>query len=776
MGEGLLRNLLLGQKVAEHFGGTKKIGNNVDTFGRCAQMPQILRGFGIERAVHGRGVGADVPGMGVPYRWVAPDGSEVLAVLHYLQNTGALAEPVDDAVATLRAAVASSNPMNLPVVLIGNGGGSDGAPPQARLPELVAAFNAASDDAEMTIGTLEDYFDAIEALDPAQWAVSEGEQRSGKYNVMLWGVPSARTYLKVANFEAERELFRYAEPMAAMAWILSGDDYPAPFTEHALRPIMENHFHDTICGCSGDLVYHDAMHRFEVSRQVSQMLLERAAKRMAGVVKTQPPTPDAMPLVVFNPLPYAGTRRVRAKVYLPAQDQEAQPFHVTGPEGNPVRAQILAQRVRPFFQPYFWRRNMLSETPVRELDVVFEAKAPPVGCAGYFVTPGEGPKLGTTLKVDESGLENEFLRVDLGADGLIALTDKRTAQRYEGLNRFEDEESLCGEYYHVTGETPDVRVAPAPKRVTVTQRGPIKATVAMEYDWALPACANDDLKTRSEETVVCPMRVEVSLWADVPRVEFEVEFDNLAHDHRLRAVFPTGLETDGIDIESPFAVVRRSVDLPVDEGWLDPPCQESPQQTFTDASDGNVGLAVLNLGLPEIGARRVEGGVELGLTLLRAVGWIARLHWAVAGYRVPAPEAQCLGKQTFRYALYPHGRDWKLGGVLSHAQDYVFPAMAYDPVAGTGTQAGASLLTVAPTSMVLSACKRAEKGDDLIVRLWNAEDKAVEAKVAFGFPVEAAWIADMNEEPLEVLQVADGQISFAAGPCKIMTLRVTPGK
>ena len=628
----------------------------------------------------------------------------------------------------------------------------------------------------MTIGSLEDYYDAIEALDPAQWAVSEGEQRSGKYNVMLWGVPSARTYLKQANFEAERELFRYAEPMAAMAWIMTGDDYPAEFTERALRPIMENHFHDTICGCSGDQVYHDAMHRFEVSRQVSQILLERAAKRMAGVVKTQPPTPDAMPLVVFNPLPYPGTRRVRAKVYLPAETPEALPFHVVGADGRPVIAQILAQRVRPFFQPYFWRRNMLHETPVRELDVAFEAKAPPVGCAAYFVAPGEGPKLGTTLKVDEAGLENDFLRVDIGADGVIALTDKRTGHRFEGLNRFEDEESLCGEYYHVTAPVPDVRVAPAPKRVTVTQRGPMVASVAMEYAWALPVCANDDLKTRSEETVVCPMKVEVSLWADVPRVEFEVTFENLARDHRLRAVFPTGLETDGIDVESPFAVVRRSVDLPVDEAWMDPPCAESPQQTFADVSDGNVGLAVLNLGLPESGVRRTEGGVEMGLTLLRAVGWIARLHWAVAGYRVPTPEAQCPGKQTFRYALYPHGQDWRLGGVLGQAQDYAFPAVAYDPVAGTGTQDSASLLCVAPTTMVLSACKKAEKGDDLVVRLWNAEDKAVEATVGFGFPIEAAAIADMNEEPVETLQVVDGKVSFAAGACKIVTLRVTPAE
>lgn len=773
-GEGLVRNLLLGKAIAERFGGSEMIGNNVDTFGRCAQMPQILRGFGIGRAVHARGVGDEVRGLGAPYRWRAPDGSEVLALMHYLQTTGALKEPEEEAVATLRGAVAAADSLDLPVVLIGNGGGSDGAPPQDRLPQLVDAFNEVSDDVEMSIGTLEDFFDAIEALDPAQWAVSEGEQRSGRHNVMLWGVPSARTYLKQANFAAERELFRYTEPMATMAWLLTGDEYPAPFTERALRFVLENHFHDTICGCSGDAVYHDVVRRYEHAMQICQILDERAAKRMAGVVKTQPPVEGANTLVVFNPLASGAGRYVCAKVYMPAEDDEPLAFQVLDSKGNAVASQVLEQKVRPTFQPYFWRRGLPYDKPVRELDVAFEATPPALGVAPYFVVPGDAPQASGTVSADEHHLENELVRVDIGGDGLIALTDKRSGHRFEGLCRFEDEESLCGEYYHVTAPVPDVRVAPSPKKVTVTRRGPLVASIAMEYDWALPVEAAADLHGRSAETVVCPMRVELSLWAGSPRVEIEVEFDNLARDHRLRVVFPTRLDTDGIDVESPFAVVRRPVDLPSGENWTDAPVPESPQQTFSDVSDGEVGLAVLNRGLTEIGVKRGADGVEMAVTLLRAVGWIARLHWAVAGYRIPTPEAQCAGKQRFEFALYPHAQDWLGGGVVAQTQDYAFPAVAYDPLPGKGTADSASLLAVTKGDLVVSSVKKAERCDDLVVRLWNAAPETVAAEVVFGFDVAEACVADMNEEPLEALPVAERKVSFAAGPHKIVTLRVKP--
>ena len=47
-GESLIRNLQIGHRLAAAFGAPTKIGYLPDEFGHCAQMPQILAGFGID--------------------------------------------------------------------------------------------------------------------------------------------------------------------------------------------------------------------------------------------------------------------------------------------------------------------------------------------------------------------------------------------------------------------------------------------------------------------------------------------------------------------------------------------------------------------------------------------------------------------------------------------------------------------------------------------------------------------------------------------------------
>lgn len=781
-GEGLIRNLLLGSRLAERFGGVMRIGHNIDTFGRPAQMPQILRGFGIERAIQGRGVGEQVPGFGAPFTWRAPDGSEVLSLFHFVQTTQDLPESEEGIVEVFRAAIKAADPYDLPVVLVGNGG--DGAPPRPRLPEAVAVFNAACDDGEMATGTLDTYFEALAELDGAQlpaegeWPLVEGELHSGRHNVILAHVYSARCYLKRANYEAEADLFRYAEPLATAAWLLTGDEYPAAFLERALRAVLENHFHDTICGCSADPVYHDAMRRYAHAQQIAEVLMERASKRLGARAAVSPP-PGAVPVLAFNPHAWAVEEPVQVCLYLSADEDEPLGFGVVDAEGMPVPCQVTAQRVTPPHQPFFWRARLPYDKPVREMEVCFAPQLGALADEVFFVIPGD-TRCASGVSAAPEGIENALLRVDIASDGTLSVTDKSTGHTFAGLNRFEDEESLCGEYYHVTAPEPEVHSAPAPSRVEVTERGPLRATVALDFEWPLPACAAEDLSGRSKERVVCPLRAEVSLWAGVPRAEIRVVFDNRARDHRLRAVFPTGLRADTVAVETAFAVVQRPVDLPPGQGWADPPCPESGQQTFADVSDGTVGLAVLNRGIPELSVARAGEDVELSLTLLRAVGWIARLHWAVHGYRIPTPEAQCLGPQVFEYALCPHRGDWLEGRAWEQAQRFAYPPRAFQlltpPSAHASEPAGGprGLASVTPPELVLSAVKKAEDGDDVILRLWNVAPTQVAGRVQFGFAVREVRLADLTEEPLEALPVDRDGVALAVNGHGIVTLRVSP--
>ena len=76
-GETIWRNLESGLARAEELGGTMRVGYLPDMFGHVAQMPQILRSFGIDTAVVWRGVPAAVDSH--RFVWGSEDGSSVVA-------------------------------------------------------------------------------------------------------------------------------------------------------------------------------------------------------------------------------------------------------------------------------------------------------------------------------------------------------------------------------------------------------------------------------------------------------------------------------------------------------------------------------------------------------------------------------------------------------------------------------------------------------------------------------------------------------------------------
>lgn len=85
-GESHIRNLALGFRLGKAFGGVMNVGYIPDQFGHIAQMPQILKGFGIENALIYRGFGGEPGQESSEYWWISPDGSRVL--MHHLPRDG----------------------------------------------------------------------------------------------------------------------------------------------------------------------------------------------------------------------------------------------------------------------------------------------------------------------------------------------------------------------------------------------------------------------------------------------------------------------------------------------------------------------------------------------------------------------------------------------------------------------------------------------------------------------------------------------------------------
>ena len=828
-GESLIRSLLLGHQVAERYGGVMKVGYNPDAFGHVAQLPQILRGFEIDAAAFMRGASPEIGPFGTDFVWEAPDGSEVVATHFLYVNAWHLPEAIEEAADRLGRSITAMEPKELPYYVLMHG--SDGCVPDPRMPRIVASANERLADVQVEQGTLVDYFDLVRP-EAARLPRHRGELRHGAYQLILGGVYSSRPYVKQENARTQTLLERHAEPLAVMAWCLLGDRYPQPFLAKAWRKLAENHFHDTICGCSQDVVYRDAMQRYAHSSQIGEQVRHRALKVLTGAMDTTPPemAEDSgqhgrlRPLVVYNPHPAARAQVVSARIARPVMQEGRAPRYVVfDADGRQVAAQVRDHKVQEEFiftdQLTAFGHAYPPGRRVRTFDLTFLAdELPAYGLRTYYYSEIRatgalhnhplltGPQVpATDLRIAGRTMENDALRVTVAADGTVAVTDKGTGHTYRGLHYFEDEESACGEYHHYrTANSQVISTQGAAARISLVEEGPVCATFKVDIDLLLPAGLSDDLQSRSERLVPCPITTLVTLPARGRRVEFATRIENAAKDHRLRVRFETGLRAQSVNAESAFHVIERDIALPEAIGWIEPPVPESPQQSFVSVTDGTHGLTVLNRGIVEYAAEQGAGGVTLSLTLLRSTGWIGREFFNTGPYKIATPDAQCIGTNEFAYALIPHAGDWQQARVWLDAHRFASPCTVTDPLryptmfpwqiedlddrdyepgyrAGAVSLSGnASLLSLEPDDLIVCAVKKAEEDDALIVRLYNISTRPQEATLAVPAAVTQAWRANMLEQPHDPLPVARvercgremTEVRFPVKPHEIVTLKL----
>ena len=155
-GEALVRNLMIGHKIAGEFGAIMKAGYIPDPFGHISQLPQILQGFGIDSCFFMRGIGNEWDDMTTEFLWEAPDGTRVLAV--HLMNGYCNATSLgrkslwasEDEGVDMEAALAKvmgekeslGRRASTKYLLLNNG--CDHVEPQPELPEIIAYCNERS--------------------------------------------------------------------------------------------------------------------------------------------------------------------------------------------------------------------------------------------------------------------------------------------------------------------------------------------------------------------------------------------------------------------------------------------------------------------------------------------------------------------------------------------------------------------------------------------------------------------------------------------------------
>jgi alpha-mannosidase len=741
-GESLARQGLYGQRYFEQATGRRaRVAFLPDTFGHPPTLPQIIKLSGMDSFVFWRPSELDLPSN--LFWWEGPDGTRMLSarIETYNCKPNTVVESMEKNIEWRPA----DQPEWITVYGVGNHGGG----PTKKLIASVRELNDSPEWPTLKFGDLASFFDRAETREHPLYA--------GPLQYIFRGCYSSYAPIKKANRVAEQTLAG-AEKWSTFA-TRYGRAYPGADLTVAWRHLLFNQFHDVICGTSIKSAYVEADRQMGEAIALGDRLRYGAIQRIAQLVNTQreghpaeevmrrPRTGpgnfvadlgDGVPVIVFNPSPWPRHEVIDVELN----------------DWGPADMRVLDAENRPVYSQFVMPEAARSGGRKR---ICFPVTVPPMGYRMYRLIdepPVPAPADAPPLAGSATELENTWwrLKLDPQTGALVSLFDKQQgvevlAGPAAQVLAVEDEGNPWGSgidaWRNVVGTFGEAKL-------TLLENGPVRSTVA--------------ITTRFGRSVA---RQEITIYRDTPAIHGKLQVNMQEHSTMLKLAFPTKLQHGEATYSQPFGHVVRPATG-----------EEEPIQQWLDLTgalpDAKVyGVALLNDS--KYGADVKDG--ELRLTMLRTPAFASAEVSPTAAPDGPAAEQtefkgfkddtvteedpaagrfyQDQGWTEARWALLPHSGAWQAAGVVQAAQDFNDPLLFVREYVHTGTlPPQQSFLTVIPPDqVVITACKQAEEGDDLVVRLY--EPHGQQARVEIDLPLGGA------------------RFTAEAGPHQIKTYRIS---
>jgi alpha-mannosidase len=180
-----------------------------------------------------------------------------------------------------------------------------------------------------------------------------------------------------------------------------------------------------------------------------------------------------------------------------------------------------------------------------------------------------------------------------------------------------------------------------------------------------------------------------------------------------------------------FEIPYGSIERPTTRRTLEEQAQfEVPALRWADISDAKHGLSLMNDSKYGYDAK----DNVLRLSLLRSPIW-------------PDPNAD-MGEHDFTYSLYPHAGTWREANTVERAYELNDPVVVTTTTAHAGTlPLQQSFFSISPSTALISAVKKAQDGDSIIVRFYEWAGKKTDVKLTLPPNVESATETNLMEEP-----------------------------
>ncbi|MDE5175283.1 alpha-mannosidase [Enterococcus faecium] len=750
--ESNVRNMLIGMEESRKWGTPVMLGYFPDTFGNMGQTPQLMKQAGISAAAFGRGVkpiGFDnqvleAENYSSQYSemwWKGPDQTAIFGVLfaNWYSNGNEIPVEKEAALAFWKQKLADAEQYaSTNHLLMMNG--VDHQPVQKDISKAIHLANELFPDYEFIHSNFTDYLEAVQKDVPEDLGSVEGELTSQETDgwYTLANTASARVYLKQWNTKVQRQLENITEPLATMAYEVSGN-YPHDQLDYAWKTLMQNHPHDSICGCSVDSVHREMIPRFEKADEVGKYLAQDSLEQLTAAIDTTGFPKDSFPFVIVNTAGMDKTGEAEITIELERkrfaegipeklhQELENLPkrkYHVETKSGATIPA-ILSEETVKFgydlpkdrFRVPYMARMIKVTLPLENM--------PAFSWETFALVEGEAKAEEKETMIHQSGriIENGPLHLTIEKNGTITMEDRKNKRKLNNLHIFEDIGDIGNEYIFKQPfcDQPILSSNKENSEVKVLVDTPEIAKISILQEMEIPVSADERLEKeqqmvvefryrkaeRSKEKRILQIKTIMTIRKDSKKIDFETTLDNQMKDHRLRVLFPTKLHVEHHEADSIFEVVKRPNH--VSKSWENP-TNPQHQQAFVNIHDEEYGVTVGNFGLNEY---EVTEDGQIAVTLLRSVGELG--DW---GY-FPTPEAQCLGEHRFNYSIELHGPEEKFSTYL-HAYAAQIPFSTQQIKHHEGTLISKQqYLTIKSETFAITALKRSKFSDKVVVRGFN---------------------------------------------------------
>ncbi|UVI33384.1 glycoside hydrolase family 38 N-terminal domain-containing protein [Paenibacillus spongiae] len=776
-GESLIRNLATGFLISSEWGVTPwKYGYVCDIFGHIAQLPQIFNGFGIRLALMGRGTNEDTTP--AHFRWQSPDGSECLTFkLPDYHGYGAFFSEVmrpairqglsdEELVPLLDKHIQGElQRSSVPVLILMDG--LDHEPVHPETPRFLEAIRRQYPDAEVRHTDLSEMNSLLETYRD-RMPIRTGElyepaKMKAPYLHLITHTLSSRYPLKEANDRCQSLLEKWMMPLVAAAE-LEGLRIQQTYVEMAYRHLMQNHPHDSICGCSIDQVHKDMEYRFDQTKAIGELVVNKVLEHWlhmtipaatAAQTTLQADRPgDRHAILLMNPLPFARKEVVTVEFDFP-MDYSATYQEPFGYEmKNSFKIYDHEGRECPYGlvniqRNWKVRRYNQHVVTVNRHTVTFEAELPAMGTVAYEVVPfQEASRYLQTMSANEREAENEYLILTIKDNGTLCMQDKATGRIYDRLLQYADDGEIGDGWYHaapVNDRTiTDTGCECAVERV---ENGPVRTVFRIVKRMRVPREMVSDRSgiRRSDESVPLTIETRVGLSRGARHVDVETIIRNEAKDHRLKLIVPTGIEVPSYTVNQPFAFIERQAGIRLETAeWRECDVPEKQMGGIVYKRDpiGN-GLAFVSpFGLHECAAA-VDAEGTLRITLFRSFRQTVMTNGEEGG--------QLLGPLTFRYALRLLGPDSQPAELIRLQDELKTGVRHFFTPLPTQTKLPdpRSWFSLDAERICVSVIKRPDRDEDgIIVRFINYSDAEAEGIFTCLYRIEQAESVDLNEERL----------------------------